>query len=171
MYWTIAAALSLLIWLYLVFAHGGFWRVRPAPQCNLRAARRVVAVIPARNEADVIGKALTSLFTQYFVAPLQIVLVDDASTDGTADVARATAQKIGRAKDLTILTGAPVPDGWTGKLWAVSQGAQEALKQQPDYLLFTDADIRHDARSVADLIAKAEADNLDLTSYMVRRST
>jgi cellulose synthase/poly-beta-1,6-N-acetylglucosamine synthase-like glycosyltransferase len=109
MYWTIAAALSLLIWLYLVFAHGGFWRVRPAPQCNLRAARRVVAVIPARNEADVIGKALTSLFTQYFVAPLQIVLVDDASTDGTADVARATAQKSAGQKTLPSSPALPCP--------------------------------------------------------------
>jgi hopene-associated glycosyltransferase HpnB len=165
------AALSLLIWSYLVFARGGFWRVGAMPSCNLRSVRRVVAVVPARNEADVIGEALTSLFTQYFVAPLQIVLVDDGSSDGTADVARSVAGRLGREKDLTILTGAPLPGGWTGKLWAVSQGAQEALKQRPDYLLFTDADIRHDGRNVADLIAKAEADRLDLASYMVRLST
>ena len=171
MFWTVAAALSLLIWIYLLFARGGFWRVGPAPPGNIRSARRVVAVVPARNEADVIGEALTSLFTQHFVAPLQVVLVDDGSTDGTADVARVTAGKMGREKDLTILTGAPLPDGWTGKLWAVSQGTREALQQQPDYLLFTDADVRHDGRNVADLIAKIEAEDLDLASFMVRLST
>ncbi len=108
---------------------------------------------------------------QSLVAPLHIVLVDDNSTDGTADVANKVAQELGRAKDLTILSGAPLPAGWTGKLWAVSQGTQEALKLQPDYLLFADADIHHDERNVANLIAKAEADRLDLTSYMVRLST
>jgi len=171
MYWTIAAALSLLIWIYLVFARGGFWRVGPMPPCNFRSVRRVVAVVPARNEADVIAEALTSLFTQHFIAPLEVVLVDDGSSDATADVARAAARQMGREKDLTILSGAPLPEGWTGKLWAVSQGAQEALQRQPDYLLFSDADIHHDGRTVADLIAKSEAENLDLASFMVRLST
>ena len=171
MIWTVAASLSLLIWLYLVFAHGRFWRLRQPPASNLRAERRVVAVIPARNEADVIAESLKSLFTQYFLAPLHIVLVDDNSSDGTADVARKLAREMGRNKDLTILAGAPLPSGWTGKLWAVKQGTDEALKHQPEYLLFTDADIHHDGRNVADLIAKAEADDLDLTSYMVRLCT
>jgi hopene-associated glycosyltransferase HpnB len=171
MVWTAAATLSLVIWMYLVFARGGFWRARTMPPCNLRSTRRVVAVIPARNEANVIGEALTSLFTQYFLAPLQIVLVDDGSSDGTAEVARSVARQLAREKDLTVLSGAALPEGWTGKLWAVSQGTQEALKHNPDFLLFTDADIHHDGRSVADLIAKAEAEELDLTSHMVRLST
>ncbi len=171
MIWTLAALLSLLIWTYLVFAHGRFWRLRQPPASNLRAERRVVAVVPARNEADVIGESLTSLFTQYFLAPLHIVLVDDNSSDGTAEAARTLARKMGREKDLTILVGAPLPSGWTGKLWALKQGTEEALKHQPDYLLFTDADIHHDGRNVANLIAKAEAEGLDLASYMVRLCT
>ena len=171
MFWTIACSLSLLIWLYLVFAHGQFWRVKGTSPTELRSERRVVAVVPARNEADVIGECLKSLFHQSLVTPLHIVLVDDNSTDGTADAANKVAQELGREKDLTILSGAPLPAGWTGKLWAVSQGTQEALKLQPDYLLFADADIHHDERNVANLIAKAEADRLDLTSYMVRLST
>ncbi len=171
MLWSIVAAVSLLIWIYLVFAHAGFWRVKQAPQSNLRSERRVVAVIPARNEADVIAESLQSLFTQYFLAPLHIVLVDDNSTDGTAAVARTTARAFGREKDLTIIDGAPLPSGWTGKLWAVSQGTEEALKHNPDFLLYADADIRHDGRNVADLVAKAEAGQLDLASFMVRLCT
>jgi hopene-associated glycosyltransferase HpnB len=171
MFWTGAAALSLLIWIYLVFARGGFWRIDTSHSAADRTARTVVAVIPARNEADVIGQAVASLLTQDFPAPLDIVLVDDASTDGTAEAARQAAQKIGRAEQLTVLTGAPLPPGWTGKLWAVSQGAQAACERQPEYLLFTDADIRHHSRSVAELVSKAEADQLDLASYMVRLST
>jgi hopene-associated glycosyltransferase HpnB len=171
MFWTGAAALSLLIWIYLIFARGGFWRIGATQRSLDVPPRNVVAVIPARNEADVIGEAITSLLTQDFPAPLQIVLVDDASGDGTAPAARQAAQEIGRAEYLTVLNGAPLPTGWTGKLWAVSQGAQEALRRQPDYLLFTDADIRHHPRSVAELVAKAETDHLDLASYMVRLST
>ena len=171
MFWTAAAALSLLIWIYLVFARGLFWRIVRTLSFPNAPARSVVTVIPARNEADVIGEAVFSLLTQDFLAPLHIVLVDDASSDGTAQAAREAAQKIGRAEYLTVLNGAPLPTGWTGKLWAVSQGTQEALSRQPEYLLFTDADIRHHPRSVAELVAKAEAEQLDLASYMVRLST
>jgi len=171
MFWTGAAALSLLIWIYLVFARGGFWRIVTNDSGANAPARKVIVVIPARNEADVIGEAVASLLTQDFPAPLHVILVDDASTDGTAEAARQAAQKIGRAEHLTVLTGAPLPPGWTGKLWAVSQGAQAAFEHQPDYLLFTDADIRHHSRSVAELVAKAEAEQLDLASYMVRLST
>ena len=171
MFWSVLAGLSLLIWIYLVFAHGGFWRVRQSRQSNLRSERRVVAVIPARNEADVIAESLQTLFTQYFIAPVHIVLVDDNSSDGTAAAALSAARTAGREKDLTIISGAPLPAGWTGKLWAVSQGTQEALKHNPDFLLFADADIRHHGRNVADLVAKAEAEQLDLASFMVRLCT
>ncbi len=171
MFWSVAAGLSLLMWIYLVFARGGFWRVGRTLSNANPPTRRVVAVIPARNEADVIGEAIGSLLMQDFPGALHVVLVDDASTDGTAQAARQAAQKIGRAEYLTVLTGAPLPPGWTGKLWAISQGTQEALRQQPDYLLFADADIRHHPHSVAELVAKAEAEQLDLVSYMVRLST
>ena len=171
MFWSILAGLSLLIWIYLVFAHGGFWWARQARQSNLRSKRSVVAVIPARNEADVIAESLQSLFRQYFLSPLHIVLVDDNSTDATAKAATNAAHTAGREKDLTIINGAPLPAGWTGKLWAVSQGTEEAIKHNPDFLLFADADIRHHGRNVADLVAKAEAEKLDLASFMVRLCT
>lgn len=169
MFCTIAAALSLSIWIYLLCARGGFWRVNTLEISKSPAARRVVAIVPARNEADVIGEAVTSLLTQDL--PLLVVLVDDASTDNTAGVARLAAARASGEGKLTIVSGADLPEGWTGKLWALSQGTEEALKHNPDYLIFTDADIRHDVHNVAGLVAKAEGEELDLASYMVRLST
>ncbi len=170
MFWTIVAALSLVIWIYLVFAHGDYWRIQPKP-ASVPVNRSVVAVIPARNERDVIAESIESLFLQEFSGSLKIVLVDDNSVDDTAREAQLLAEQAYRQQDLTVLSGAPLPSGWTGKLWAVHQGTQQALKQNPDFLLFTDADIWHDTSNVAELVAKAEADRLDLASYMVRLST
>jgi hopene-associated glycosyltransferase HpnB len=155
----------LIVWIYLLFARGGFWRIKSPASAAVQPMCRVVAVVPARNEADVIAESIASLLSQ--LMPIHVVLVDDASTDKTSEIAR----ECGGVDKLTILRGAPLPADWTGKLWAVSQGTQEALKLQPDYLLFTDADICHDPHNVADLVARAEADQLDLASYMVRLST
>jgi hopene-associated glycosyltransferase HpnB len=153
------AAIPILVWLYLLIGRGGFWRISKnlAPRDFAPVPEpRVVAVIPARNEAAVIGRALESLRTQ----TLAIVVVDDGSEDATAERAKAAGVQVLRAP-------AP-PPGWTGKLWALSLGVEEALKFDPDYLLFTDADIRHDPRNVASLVSLAEARHLDLCSYMVK---
>jgi hopene-associated glycosyltransferase HpnB len=88
------------------------------------------------------------------------VVVDDASTDGTSEVARA-------AGNLSLVRSESLPAGWTGKLWALSQGVTKALDFSPDYLLFTDADIRHGSENVAELVNIAEAQGRDLASYMV----
>ena len=158
---TVAAGLSLGIWLYLAFGRGGFWRVskslakaRQGPELS----KRVAAVIPARNEAALIGRAIDSLLHQDYAGHLNVIVVDDASTDGTADAA-------GRA---TVVRGRPLPAGWTGKVWALSQGIEVALTSQPDYLLLTDADIHHGPRNVAELVSVAEQHRLDLVSYMVK---
>jgi hopene-associated glycosyltransferase HpnB len=152
--WVAIAALPVLIWLYLLFARGSFWRIRiehPAPG---RVSARIVAVIPARNEADVIGRALRSLAPHVS----QIVVVDDASTDATAEAARGAV----------VLHAKPLPSGWTGKLWALAQGIDHALTLAPDYLLLTDADIEHDPASLTELVLLAEQHRLDLASYMVQ---
>jgi hopene-associated glycosyltransferase HpnB len=157
------------IWVYLIVWRGGFWRF---PQRALPAAppaaRSVVAVVPARDEASVIGRALASLFAQDYRGRFHVVLVDDQSSDGTAAVARMAAAECGAADRLSLCRGAPVPHGWTGKLWAVHQGVALARALVPDYLLLTDADIVHDPGNVRELVGRAEAEGRDLVSLMVR---
>lgn len=171
MFLIVLAAIPVVIWIYLLAFRGGFWRIKNhlAPtQTAMLSSKRVVIVIPARNEAPYIGRAITSLLEQDFPALLHIFLVDDASTDQTAEAAGRAAERAGKANSLTVVAGAPLRPGWTGKLWALSQGIARAEALAPDYLLFTDADIVHGANSVAQLVALAETKNYDLVSYMVK---
>lgn len=177
-----AAAVPLVIWLYLLLARGGFWRVSRAsrPGSNRgaaapgrqgeRAALRVFAVVPARNEAGSIGKAVRSLLAQTLDTPLRVIVVDDGSTDGTAEEARRAAEAARSADRLALIHGTPPPPGWTGKLWAVSQGIAAATEQHPDFLLLTDADIEYVPGEVSSLVRDAEEEQLDLASLMVRLS-
>ena len=159
--------LSLTTWLYLLLARGSFWRMSVESSAAPASAARVVAVIPARDEADLIGDTVRSLLQQTHIVPLQVILVDDASTDGPAEAAADAAAVIGAARRLTVLRGAPLPAGWSGKLWAMSQGVKAAAPLDADYLLFTDADIHHEADAVAAMVARAQTDQFDLVSCMV----
>jgi hopene-associated glycosyltransferase HpnB len=162
------AAASCLIWLYLIGARGKFWRVAPAalPSLEAASASRIAVIVPARNEADVIAQPVLSLLQQDYSGPLHVFVVDDHSSDGTAEVVRrAAAAKPGA---LTIVSAAPLPPGWTGKMWALSQGVQHASNFAPDYFLFTDADIVHASNSVSTSVALAQAGNRDLVSFMVK---
>ncbi len=164
------AGLSLFIWIYLIFGRGGFWRVWKNLAPDGPAAPNalcVAAIVPARNEADVIAESVASLLNQDFPS-LELVLVDDSSTDGTAGVAAETAKELGQSHRLTVLSGKPLVPGWTGKLWALSQGVEHAVRSSPDYLFFTDADIRHSRDNVRELVNIAEAGRCDLASFMVR---
>lgn len=156
----------LAIWLYLVFGRDTFWMLRerdsravPAPG----AWPSVVAIVPARNEADVIARSLSSLLAQDYAGDFRIILVDDQSEDGTGEAARALA-----AERLTVLTGAPRPPGWTGKLWAMKQGSQAAAPSA--FLWFTDADIAHAPDTLSSLVARAEVDGRVMVSLMARLS-
>jgi hopene-associated glycosyltransferase HpnB len=164
--------LSLAVWLVLIFGRGFFWlaRDRDAPAPDLKAWPRVTAVIPARDEADMIGTTLAGLFAQDYPGALSIVLVDDNSTDGTAEVAREAAAAAGASDRLTVLAGAALPVGWTGKLHALKQGVDfaAATRPLPEYLLFTDADILHAPDSVRRLVARASRDGLVLCSLMAK---
>src|SRR5215470_6061411 len=168
---TAAGVLSLLVWLYLLAAHGGFWRitriVAKQPLSSSTPAR-IAVIIPARDEADVVGQAVTSLLNQAGGHAIQLFLVDDASSDSTAEVARQAAQAAGRPEMLTVIQGAPLPAGWSGKLWAVNQGLEQARGFSPDFFLLTDADIEHAPDSLAALTAIAQAGGYDLASFMVR---
>jgi hopene-associated glycosyltransferase HpnB len=93
--------------------------------------------------------------------PVRIFLVDDHSTDGTAEAA-------GRHENLTVLQARALEPGWTGKLWAVSQGIAAAAREAPDYYLLTDADIEHAPDNVSQLVARAEAGGFDMVSLMVK---
>lgn len=170
---TLVAAASLGIWLYLFLGRGGFWRVRPhlaTTANNPERAARIVAIVPARDEASVVGEAVCSLLEQRLLIPMHVVLVDDGSSDGTANIAAESARDINAAHRLTVLSGKPLPGGWTGKLWAVSQGIEAARQLEADYLLLTDADIRHDPDSIGRLLAISQAGGFDLASYMVKLS-
>jgi hopene-associated glycosyltransferase HpnB len=167
------ASVPVLIWAYLWIARGRFWSVAGALAAKSPPAppRKVVVLIPARNEATVIGAAVSSLARQIFAGSIHIIVIDDASSDGTAEVAAAAADASGASVCPTVLRGAPLPVGWTGKLWALSQGVAFATELSPDFLLLTDADIEHDTTSVASLVDHAEACELDLVSHMVQLST
>ena len=133
--------------------------------------RKIVAVIPARDEAEIIGETIRTLLRQDLTSPLRIVLVDDNSSDGTSEAAETAAKEMGAGHLLTIIEGQPLAPGWTGKLWAVSQGVTLAETFQPDYLLLTDADIRHAPHSIRGLLTIAEKRSCDLASYMVKLAT
>jgi hopene-associated glycosyltransferase HpnB len=171
-YLVAIAAVPLLIWLYLLLGRGAFWRAAvrvaalPAPP-----PRSVVALIPARNEAPVIATAVASLAQQTFKGTLRLIVIDDNSSDGTAAAAQAAAPNAGASCRVSVIQGSSLPQGWSGKLWALSQGVSAAVRFAPDYLLFTDADIEHGPRSVESLVAEAEAHERDLVSRMVRLST
>jgi hopene-associated glycosyltransferase HpnB len=153
------------IWLYLLLGHGRFWQAGPmlAPMLPDAAAPagapEIAVVVPARDEAEGVGAALGSLLAQDCPGRLRVILVDDGSTDGTGAIARALDDP-----RLTVLTGAPRPAGWSGKLWAVAQGLAAT---DAEFVLLTDADIVHDPRHLATLLAQAQRLDLDMVSEMV----
>jgi hopene-associated glycosyltransferase HpnB len=165
---NLLAVAALAVWLYLIAGRGGFWLGcerddgGPAPA----TWPSVMIVIPARDEAEGVGETVASLLRQDYAGTSSIVLVDDQSSDGTADVARRAAAA--DADRLTVIAGATLPEGWTGKLWAMKQGVERALPGEPAYLLFTDADIVYAPDALTRLVAEAQANGLVLNSRMAR---
>jgi hopene-associated glycosyltransferase HpnB len=173
---TMIAGLALAVWLYLLVARGGFWRgedhdglvLAPAPSGAGWPA--VAAVLPARNEADVVGQAVDSLLRQDYPGQLRVVLVDDQSSDGTGAAALSAAEAAGASGRLTVLAGQPLPAGWTGKLWAIKQGIShvEAAPEAPEFLLLSDADIAYAPDALRRLVARAQSGGLTLASLMAK---
>jgi hopene-associated glycosyltransferase HpnB len=159
---TVLTVLAALIWVYLLLFHGRFWQAGPAlPTTCLADARPVTIVVPARDEAEAIGAALTSLLAQDH-PDFRVILVDDGSTDGTGDIARSLEDP-----RLTVLTGRPRPAEWSGKLWAVAQGIEAA--GAAELILLSDADIVHEPGHLAALVAQAGT-GCDMVSEMVALS-
>jgi hopene-associated glycosyltransferase HpnB len=166
---VVACVLPAVAWAYLLAAHGGFWRTgcrlpvhgqHPEPRAGEWPS--VVAVIPARDEADMLPETLPSLLAQKYAGELLVVLVDDSSSDGTAAVAESLGR--GSGAGLRVVDGQPLPDGWAGKIWAMAQGV--AAAGDCDYLLFTDADIAFEPGTVGALVRAAVTDDRALLSQM-----
>lgn len=166
----IFGSLSLAAWIYLFVFHGRFWQADQflsQKESALASWPSVIAVVPARNEADVINQSLSSLLNQDYPGSFSIILVDDHSEDGTSDVAISCGQKHPKGTELRIIRSDPLPSGWVGKMWAVNTGVTDALRQEPEYLWLTDADIQHQPQVLRDLVQKAEQQKLTLVSLMV----
>lgn len=170
----ILTLLPLLAWVYLLAFHGGFWRSDQhfVPSRIPRPAQwpAVAAIVPARNEEETIAAVLRSLLAQDYPGPMQIILLDDRSTDATAAQARSAIAAQPSADRAIMLTGEPLPAGWAGKLWAQQQGIALAVSRQPDtqFYFFSDADIAHTPDTLRALVAKAESSHRDLVSLMAR---
>jgi hopene-associated glycosyltransferase HpnB len=199
----IVCAVSAAAWVYLLLAHGAYWRTgQRLPLTSADASGdddsgghasggddtdwpAVVAVVPARNEAEILPVTLPALLAQDYPGDFRVLLVDDRSDDGTgrvaADVAarsepRVATRVAARADGapnagapLTVLSGQPRPDGWAGKVWAMSQGFATAQREQQDedgYVLFTDADIAWEPGALRRLVRAAERDDRALLSQM-----
>jgi len=169
------AMLSFLGWLYILLHPARPWDFLPVgddgPIPDLAAVvvlPPVCVIVPARNEAESLPGTLPALLKQDYPAEFRVILVDDRSADGTADVARKLAAELGASERLTVLQGKPLPEGWTGKVWALDQGAKEAAETHAEFVLLTDADILHAPQSLRRLVAESLAAGIGMNSRMAR---
>ena len=170
--WSLTSA-SLLAWIGLLFGRGFFWWPSPRldpPRRRSQSAgatkHTVVAIVPARNEAEILPRTLPTVLAQDYLGPFRVMLVDDRSADGTATVARAAAEALSAVNQLTVHSGEPLAAGWSGKVWAMHQGASAPEARRADFFWFTDADVAHEPWVLSSLADRAEADGLDLVSAM-----
>jgi hopene-associated glycosyltransferase HpnB len=169
------AMLSCGVWIYLLAARGGFWRARQRDVSAVSPAEgsvwpRIVAIIPARDEASFIGETIETLLQQDYRGSFSVIVVDDHSTDGTAAAALRAARAADALDRVAVMAAPDLPPGWTGKMWALNYGITRAqeLREPPEYLLLTDADIRHSSNTLTDLIRRAVSERLVLTSLMAK---
>lgn len=168
----VIALINAAVWIYLLTARGDFWRVLnfddPVIEISNSTWPSVTAIVPARNEADVIARSLQSLVMQDYGGSFGVILVDDNSDDGTAQVARRATTEVNRGDRLSILRGLPLPKGWTGKLWALNQGVESASKNRPAYYWLSDADIVYAPDTLRTMVLRAEKNKLSAVSLMAR---
>jgi len=159
------AAPSALFWLAFALSPWVIWRNREVlevtdPAEGDESLAEITAVVPARNEAEVIQLTLQSIAAQG--RELNIILIDDGSEDSTAALARRIAHS-----SLRILQSAPLPDGWSGKLWALEQGRRQVTTR---YTLFLDADIKLARGSIKALKDKMHQQGAAIISLMAAPS-
>lgn len=165
----ILTCLSCAIWGYLLVFHHRFWLSNQVLKSSapLRDGEwpDVVVIIPARNEAEIIEVVTNSHLTNDYQGKLDLVVVDDQSSDGTGDLVRALGSN--RAH---VVEGKELPDGWSGKLWAVNNGLEAAKEIAPNagYVLLTDADIEHAPGALSKLVSHAVQKEQAMVSIMAR---
>jgi hopene-associated glycosyltransferase HpnB len=179
--------ITLAIWLHLFFGRGWFWCVSKLDADRDEGERlsewpAVVAVVPARNEAEAIGRVVTCLLQQDYEGTFSVVVVDDHSADGTANIARQLVAENRAGERVRVVSASALPEGWTGKLWALTEGVMSggvvevgvssvggsgAAAEAPVFYWFTDADVSHAPDTLRRLVVRAERDGLDLASLMV----
>jgi hopene-associated glycosyltransferase HpnB len=181
---NVLGIIALAIWLHLFFGRGWFWRIGKlnadrAMTETLSKWPSVVVVVPARNEAETIERVVTSLMRQDYAGEFSIVVVDDHSNDATASIARQVADENDAPDRLKVVSASALPDGWTGKLWALNEGLSNSTvlhsaatganlaAEVPAYYWFTDADVTHAPDTLQRLLVRAEQEKLDLASLMV----
>ena len=194
---SVLAWISLVIWVVLLVGRGGFWRMdQRLPEVEVeveegdagRSWPAVTAVVPARDEAGILPATLPSVLAQDYPGRFSVIVVDDASTDGTGQVAADLAEATPGSAPLHVLRGSGPPAGWAGKVAAMDSGVREVSRRElsereksardagepgdaDEFILFTDSDIAHPADSVRRLVQHAQDAELDLVSLMARLST
>ena len=184
---TALASICLIIWLYLTFAHCGFWKRReflaPSranhdkpqhdPSKDNHGQAAIISLSPARNEAELIAQSFGSVIGQAYTGTFQSLLIDDSSTDDTAKYAHETILAHQRRDEVQIhaeIIQAPeLASGWSGKLWALQTGLDHVTlkKASADYYWLSDADIHHEPDVLQRLVNHAQTNDLALVSLMV----
>jgi chlorobactene glucosyltransferase len=155
--WLIARALS---------QRGLLLRLDPVPALSAEQAPHITVIVPARDEEANIESCLRSLLNQdYREDRVSVLVVDDHSTDATADIVRRLA---GRQRQVVLIAAPPLPAHWIGKPHACWIGAQAAAPQT-QWLCFIDADVTADPPLLSSAMRAALAERLDLLSLAPRQ--
>jgi hopene-associated glycosyltransferase HpnB len=171
---TLLGLVSVLIWLGIWLHPACPWDFQPVGDDDPIPPPPsewppVCILVPARNERESLPHTLPALLQQDYPGSFMVVVIDDRSQDGTAEIARALANDAGAIDRLYVVDGKDLPSDWVGKVWALEQGATVALAMRsPKYLLLTDADIRHASSSLRRLVSESEYRQLALNSRMAR---
>lgn len=158
---TYALVVIALITVLNVFTFPRLDKTPKPARAETRQLPTVSVLIPARNEAEVIGETVTRLLNQDYGGThhrpsFEVIILDDQSSDRTAQIAGAAGKG---ATNLRIISGQPLPEGWLGKNWACHQLAQAA---EGEILVFTDADVIWSPTALSRLIGQMQMDNADL---------
>ena len=163
-------SVSALTWLVILFMLVRWrmserWEAYDDSHAHPSQLPSLSVIVPARNESASLPLTLPSWLDQDYPES-EIILIDDESTDGMEECARSIASRSKRA--IRIIKGTRPPYGWTGKLWALQQGINVS---SGEWLLFTDADIRHCPNLWRALVAKALTEQREMVSLMALLDT